>query len=376
MRAASPKSKGRPTAGERFMAEALRLAAKGGRDVSPNPMVGAVLVKGRQIVARGYHRHFGGAHAEVDCLSRYEGALEGTTLYVTLEPCSHFGKTPPCAALLASTPISHVVVAMKDPNPVVAGKGIEQLRDAGKKVDVGVMAKEAARLNRRYMRAIGRGRPYVHVKVAQTLDGKISEAGAKGRWLTGPEARRRVHRMRADYDAILVGANTVAIDNPRLNVRGVKGRDPDVVVLDAALRVSESARVFSFGRGRRVFVCAAAAACRRNRGKVARLARRGVEVLSFPAAKGRIPLKDVLSRLYAEQIGSILVEGGAEIFGQFVAGGFVDEMSLFIAPRLSGANGVTAFARDVNDVSAPPQRVLSFDVSVVGSDLLLHALFD
>ncbi|HSQ76223.1 MAG TPA: bifunctional diaminohydroxyphosphoribosylaminopyrimidine deaminase/5-amino-6-(5-phosphoribosylamino)uracil reductase RibD, partial [Bacteroidota bacterium] len=173
---------------KRFMAEALRLAAKGGRDVSPNPMVGAVLVRSGRIVARGYHRRFGGAHAEVECLSRYAGPLDRTTLYVTLEPCSHFGKTPPCAALLASTPISRIVVAMKDPNPLVAGEGIRQLRRAGKKVELGVLRGRAAKLNRRYIRGIGRKRPYVHVKVAQTLDGKIADGGDGVRWITGTES--------------------------------------------------------------------------------------------------------------------------------------------------------------------------------------------
>ena len=175
---------------KRFMTEALRLAAKGDRGVSPNPMVGAVLVKGSTVLARGYHRVFGGAHAEVDCLSRYRGPLQGTTMYVTLEPCSHYGKTPPCAQLLAYTPISRIVVAMVDPNPLVAGKGIALLRKAGKRVDVGVMADEAADLNRRFIRAVTHHRPYVHLKIAQTLDGKITLGRAKDRWVTGPEARR------------------------------------------------------------------------------------------------------------------------------------------------------------------------------------------
>lgn len=366
---------------EQFMAEALRIAARGGRDVSPNPMVGAVLVKGRRVVARGYHRRFGGAHAEVECLSRYAGPLARTTLYVTLEPCSHFGKTPPCAALLASTPISRIVVAMKDPNPLVAGEGIRQLRRAGKKVDVGVLRDRAEKLNRRYIRAIERNRPYVHVKVAQTLDGKIAEAadgdyrGDRRLWITGVESRRLVHAMRADYDAVLVGAGTVAADDPRLNVRGAKGRDPDVVVLDGRLRIRESARLFRAGRGRRVFVCTTNAACYANKRKVERLGRLGVLVLAFAGRRGKISLTDMLTWLYAEQIGSLLVEGGGDVFGEFVGAGCIDELSLFLAPRFS-RGGMTAFGVGASWEGKSGRVASLLETRMVGGDVLLHAVFD
>ncbi|MBP1657902.1 MAG: bifunctional diaminohydroxyphosphoribosylaminopyrimidine [Bacteroidetes bacterium] len=363
---------------ERFMAEALRLATRGGRAVSPNPLVGAVLVKDGRIVAHGYHRRFGGAHAEVECLSKYAGPLTRTTLYVTLEPCSHFGKTPPCAALLASTPIPRIVVAMKDPNPLVAGEGIRFLRRAGKKVEVGVLHGKAEKLNRRYIRAIKRKRPYVHVKVAQTLDGRISDGSKSGderRWITGAGSRRLVHAMRADYDAVLVGARTVAVDDPRLNVRGIKGRDPDVVVLDGRLRISESARLFRVGRGRRVFVCATNAACRENGRKVERLSRRGVIVLAFPGRKGKISLANLLARLYAEGIGSLLVEGGGEVFGHFAAEECIDELSLFVTPRFS-RGGQFAFGEGSCWVDAAGRMASELEVRQVGRDVLLHAFFD
>jgi diaminohydroxyphosphoribosylaminopyrimidine deaminase/5-amino-6-(5-phosphoribosylamino)uracil reductase len=369
-----PRKKARRSTPEQeFMTEALRLAAKGGRDVSPNPLVGAVLVRRGRIVARGYHRRFGGAHAEIECLSRYRGPLDGTTLYVTLEPCSHYGKTPPCAALLALTPIREIVVAAPDPNPLVAGKGIALLRKAGKKIRVGLLRAEADWLNRRYIRAITTGRPYVHVKIAQTLDGRIAVPGGRKRWITGPQSRRLVHGMRAACDAVLVGATTVHADDPRLNVRGVKGRDPDVIVLDGKLRISETARIFMTGRGRRVFVCTTAAALRQKGRKARRLLANGADVLPFAARHGRIPVEAVLQRLYAEQIGSILVEGGGEVFRDFVEAGCVDELSLFIAPWFAGGDLLT-FGRSLSGVSMPTAS--SVIVLKTGGDVLLHALFD
>jgi diaminohydroxyphosphoribosylaminopyrimidine deaminase/5-amino-6-(5-phosphoribosylamino)uracil reductase len=369
----SPAKSARQSTLERgFMAEALRLAAKGARDVSPNPMVGAVLVRRGRIVARGYHRRFGGAHAEVECLARYKGPLDGTTLYVTLEPCSHYGKTPPCAALLASTPIGEIVVATTDPNPLVLGKGIALLRRAGKKVRVGLLRDDAQRLNRRYHRAIATGRPYVHVKIAQTLDGRIAMPGNGNNRITGPQSRRLVHEMRAACDAVLVGARTVHVDDPRLNVRGVKGEDPDVVVLDGNLRISESSRVFITGKSRRVFLCTTTAAFRQKRRKADRLLARGVRVLAF-AARGEIRIDALLRRLYEEEIGSILVEGGGEVFREFVEAGCVDELSLFIAPRFGGGN-VFTFGQSMNGMSVPTASFV--EVRKSGEDVLLHALID
>jgi diaminohydroxyphosphoribosylaminopyrimidine deaminase/5-amino-6-(5-phosphoribosylamino)uracil reductase len=357
----------------KFMREALRLAEKGGRAVSPNPMVGAVLVRKGAIVSRGYHRYYGGPHAEVECLSKYAGELEGTTLYVTLEPCSHFGKTPPCAALLASSPITRIVVAMKDPNPLVSGRGIAELRRAGKRVDVGLMREEAELLNHRFIRAVTLSRPYVHVKVAQTLDGRIAVPGDRKRWITGKRARRLVHEMRASHDAVLVGAGTVKIDDPRLNVRGVDGTDPDVIVLDGKLSVPESARVFRSIRRRRVIVCSTHEAARRRRRKVGVLRRRGVEVLIFPGRKEKIGLAKVLRRLHQEEIGSVLVEGGGGVFGQFVAEGIIDELSVFVAPRL-GMGGAVAF-KD-NALSTLAKAASTVGVWRVGEDILIHALFE
>jgi len=356
-----------------FMREALRLAEKGGRAVSPNPMVGAVLVRNGRIFARGYHRYFGGPHAEVECLSRYAGRLDDATLYVTLEPCSHYGKTPPCATLLSATPIPRIVVAMEDPNPLVSGSGIALLQRAGKTVEVGLMREEAELLNHRFVRSVALGRPYIHLKVAQTLDGRIFIPGDRRRWITGERARRLVHEMRASHDAVLVGAGTVKIDDPRLNVRVADGADPDVVILDGKLTVRESARVFGVMGGRRVIVCTTVESATKHRAKVDRLVRAGVQVLALPGKKGRVSLERMLTGLVEMEIGSVLVEGGSEVIGQFVGEGIVDELSVFVAPRL-GMGGAVAFKE--NALSTLAKAASTVGVWRVGQDILIHALFE
>ncbi len=280
------------------MREALRLASLGRGYVSPNPMVGAVLVKNGKAVASGYHRYFGGPHAEVECLAAYRGDLQGATLYVTLEPCSVYGKTPACADLLATTGIRRVVVAMRDPNPLVAGRGVARLRKAGIRVEVGLLEDEARELNRHFLVGITKRRPYVHLKIAQSLDGFIAAARPSGRWISGPESRALVHTWRTHYDAVLVGAGTIRADDPRLTVRGVPGRDPDVLILDGRLRVPEDARVLRTASRRRIIICTTQKAIRDNFGKAERLATRGVSLLTSHGRSGRLRIPELMDALY------------------------------------------------------------------------------
>jgi diaminohydroxyphosphoribosylaminopyrimidine deaminase/5-amino-6-(5-phosphoribosylamino)uracil reductase len=350
------------------MQECFRLAAQGEGFVSPNPLVGAVLVKGGRIVARGFHASWGGPHAEVECLSRYRGSFEGTTLYVNLEPCSHFGKTPPCAELLASTPITRIVVAMADPNPLVSGQGIERLRKSGKRVDVGVLESEARALNRHFITGILKRRPYIHVKVAQSLDGMIAASHGTPRWISGVESRRMVHRWRARYDAVLVGAGTVRADNPRLTARIPGGRHPAAVVIDGQLSVRADARLFRNVHGRRVLVCTTRGALDRKARMVIRLEKNGVEFLPFRTAS-RIAIAPMLHELYVRDIGSLLVEGGGDVFAQFLRSGLVDEYSIFIAPIVVG-DGIPAYTPQRS-----PARRAGFDnmtTALVGRDILVH----
>ncbi|MBP1647869.1 MAG: 5-amino-6-(5-phosphoribosylamino)uracil reductase / diaminohydroxyphosphoribosylaminopyrimidine [Bacteroidetes bacterium] len=322
-----------------FMQECLRLARRGKGYVSPNPMVGAVLVQDGRILARGYHRKFGGPHAEVDCLSRFSGDVRRATLYVNLEPCSYHGKTPPCASLIVARGIGRVVAAMKDPNPRVAGRGLRILRRAGVRTAVGMMEAEARSLNRVFARHITARRPYVHVKIAQSRDGSI--AGGRSRWISSLQSRKRVHAMRAEYDAVLVGAGTVRADNPSLTVRLVKGRNPDVVVLDGALSLPAGAKLLAPRNSRRVFLFTTTQALRQRTARANRLRSRGVTIIPLKGESGRFALHEVVSELYQRDVASILVEGGANVFTRFLTDGLVDEVTLFVSSEFFGT-GVTA----------------------------------
>jgi len=354
-----------------YMRECLDLARRGTGRVSPNPRVGALLVRNGKVVARGYHRRFGGPHAEVECLRRYRGPMGGTTLYVNLEPCAHAGKTPPCTDLIVRRGIRAVVVGMPDPNPLVGGRGIRALRGAGLRVTVGVLRDECAALNRDFITHVTRRRPYVHVKVAQTIDGRIGRQDAGFRWITSPPSRALVHRWRAQYDAVLVGARTIREDDPRLSVRYARGRDPHAVVLDGALSINPRARVFRSGKDRIVLVCTTPAAVRRSEARVRRLVKAGATLLVLPGKKGRIALPELLRALYDQGVGSLFVEGGAEVFAQFLAEGLVDELSVFVAPAFAGS-GVPALGS-----SAGPFRVTHLRLEMperIGDDLLIRAL--
>jgi diaminohydroxyphosphoribosylaminopyrimidine deaminase / 5-amino-6-(5-phosphoribosylamino)uracil reductase len=350
-----------------LMRECFRLAQRGKGYVSPNPMVGAVLARGGRILARGYHQVCGGAHAEVECLSRYRGSFDNTTLYINLEPCSHYGKTPPCADLLAATPIPRVVIAMTDPNPLVRGKGIDRLRAAGKAVEVGLFQQEARELNRHFMFGITRQRPYVHVKIAQSLDGMIAGSDRKRRSISGPKAVQLVHQWRAEYDAVLVGAGTVRADDPRLTARVKNGRNPAAIIVDGSLSVSPEAKVFRNLQNRPVFVACSRSALRRRGRVAARLEKQGVLLLPF-GGRSRIALPDLLGILYALDIGSVLVEGGSEVFGEFMVSGLVDELTVFIAPMVIG-DGVPAYAPGKMPVKR--SGFTNLRTGMLGNDIML-----
>jgi len=263
-----------------FMERALALAARGRGMVSPNPMVGAVVVNGGAVVGEGWHRKAGGPHAEVFAFREAGERAKGATLYVTLEPCCHHGKTPPCTDLVIGSGIARVVTAMRDDNPLVCGKGCAQLAAAGIAVEVGLMEKEARRLNESFLTFIRTGRPFVTVKLASTLDGFIADSAGKSAWITGPEARKLVHRWRAWSDAVLVGAGTVLADDPRLTVRDAEGSDPLRVVVDSHLRTPPGAKVVGDGT---VIIAATDEA---DEGKARALEDAGATVWRFEAERG------------------------------------------------------------------------------------------
>ncbi len=329
---------GRPEADLQYMREALALARRGRGRTSPNPMVGAVVVKGSTVVGRGFHARAGGPHAEVIALNEAGEQAQGATLYVTLEPCSHFGRTPPCVGRVIQAGIRRVVVAMEDPNPKVSGGGIRRLRRAGLAVEVGLLEEEARRLNEVFIKHIATGRPFVVLKTALTLDGKIATRTGHSRWVTGAQARAVVHRLRDEHDAILVGVGTVLKDDPRLTVRleDGNGKDPVRVILDSRGRTPSQARVLT-GTSAAPTLIATTKEARLE--EVERLKRAGAEVLILPAHGGRVSWESLLEELAARGCTSLLIEGGAEVNASALAAGVVDKAIFFFSPKIVGGKG-------------------------------------
>ncbi len=324
----------------KFMRRALFLAQSRGRWVSPNPKVGAVLVKAGHIIGEGGHSRFGGPHAEVLALRQAGARAKGATLYVTLEPCSHHGKTPPCADALIKAGIQKVVAAMRDPFPLVRGKGFQKLRRAGITVQTGLLEKEARQMNRSFIFAVTRGRPWVRLKAAMSLDGKIAAVSGRSRWITGSHARQRAHELRVQCDAILVGSGTALTDNPFLTVRfpGFYREDgwPLRVVLDSNLRISPRANLFK-GKAKTVVFTSPGA----PRGREKALVQRGAAVFRVPLRRKVLSLKAVLKVLHSLQVRSLLVEGGGEIHASFLREKLADEVALFVSPKILGGKGPT-----------------------------------
>ncbi len=313
-----------------FMREALKEGRKGLGTTSPNPPVGAVVVQGRRIVGRGYHKKAGTPHAEVLALKAAGKAAYGATLYVTLEPCAHYGRTPPCTEAILAAGIKRVVIGCRDPNPKARG-GADILRSRGLEVETGVLLAECATLCRFFLKGVKTGLPWVLAKAAMSLDGRIATRSGASKWITSEEARRVGHRLRALCDAILVGRGTVEADDPALTCRMVRGRDPVRIILDSYLRLPEEVKVFN-SPGKTIVWTREDA----PRAKEERLAKRGVEVWRLKPAPGGVDLKQGLSKAYEAGLLSILVEGGAAVHGSFFDQGLVDEIAFFYGPLVIG----------------------------------------
>lgn len=317
------------------MDRALRLAERGIGRTSPNPAVGAVLVKDERVVGEGAHLRAGGPHAEAVALDAAGEAAQGATCYVTLEPCAHVGRTPPCADALVRAGVSRVVAAMGDPHREVDGRGLARLQAAGVAVTVGVREHEARALNRAFLCAVTEGRPHVTLKAAMTLDGKIAAADGTSRWITGEAARLEGHRLRFAADAVLVGIGTVLADDPHLTVRHpeLPAKEPFRVVVDSRLRIPGDARVLRAGDPARTIVACVAPA---PAGPAAALRARGARVLELPGDSGRVDLRALLEALRALDVIAVLAEGGGELAGALAEAGLVDRVAFFVAPRLLG----------------------------------------
>lgn len=317
-----------------YMRLALAEAALGRGYTNPNPMVGAVIVRDDKIIARGYHHCCGQGHAEVEAF-RAAGDIDvsGATMYVTLEPCAHYGKTPPCADLIVSKKLARVVVGALDPNPLVAGRGIEKLRKAGIEVKTGVLADESIRLNEIFMKYIVGKEPFVLYKSAMSLDGKIATADGESQWISCENSRREVHELRHAYMAIMVGSETVLADDPMLNCRLVEGKDPIRVVVDSGLRIPLEARLVKTARDIRTIVACTSQA---SEEKKERLTAAGVEVLTVDEKNGHVDLKALTVMLGQMQIDSILLEGGATLAYAAFEAGIIDKVQMYIAPKIIG----------------------------------------
>jgi diaminohydroxyphosphoribosylaminopyrimidine deaminase/5-amino-6-(5-phosphoribosylamino)uracil reductase len=350
-----------------FMARALALAARGLFTTSPNPRVGCVIVRGGEVVGEGFHERAGEAHAEVIALRATGGRAGGATVYVTLEPCSHHGRTPPCVEALVAAQVARVVVAMGDPNPKVAGQGLAALRAAGIEVAAGLLEDEARELNIGFVSRMTRGRPWVRLKVAASLDAKTALAGGASQWITGEEARRDGHRWRARACAVLTGIGTVKDDDPRLTVRDVETpRQPLRVLVDSRLEVPLAARILEGGN---VLVAAAV----EDQGKIAALRDRGAEVVVLPNASGKVELEDLMRELGRRSLNEVHVEAGFKLNGSLVAAGIVDELLVYLAPKMLGETGRGMFNLPGVERLADARRLRLVDVAQVGDDARLIA---
>ncbi len=354
----------------RFMREALNLAKSAEGRTSPDPMVGAVLVKGGRIISMGYHGEVATPHAEAWAIQKAGEATKGSTLYLNLEPCAHYGNNPPCAELIARAGVKEVVAAMRDPNPLVNGKGFRILRRHGVKVRTGLLEDEARQLNEVFIRYITTKRPFVCLKSAITIDGKIATRTGASRWIAGKESRRYGHHLRNVYDAILVGVGTVLIDNPKLTVRLVKKiKNPVRIVLDTYARTPLKAKILNTRRAKTIIVVGPKA----SRRKVEALEKKGAEVLRFSALGGEIDVKALLKKLAKMQITSLLIEGGGEVNASFLQAGLVDKVHFIISPKIFGGREAKT-AVEGKGVRLPDEAIQLENVHTekIGEDILIR----
>ncbi|OLC52397.1 MAG: riboflavin biosynthesis protein RibD [Chloroflexi bacterium 13_1_40CM_4_68_4] len=343
------------------MRRALSLARRGLGRTSPNPTVGSVVVRDDQIVGEGWHQRAGEPHAEIIAIERAGHAARGATLYATLEPCAHVGRTPPCVDAILAAGVSRVVVATRDPDPRVDGRGIAQLQAAGVELTEGVLGEESRALNRPFFKHVRARLPWVTLKLALSLDGRVTAPGR--RYLTGAAARRHVHRMRDHSDAVLVGIGTVLADDPQLTVRDVRGRDPLRIVLDAEARTPSAARVIGNDGRAVVFVREGA-----DGGRTRALRDAGARVVEIPRADGGVDIRAALAWLDAHDVRSVLVEAGPTLAAALLRAAFVDEALFLYAPLVVGDAGLPALGGKLDAIALRESRVfrLGDDVAVQG----------
>jgi diaminohydroxyphosphoribosylaminopyrimidine deaminase/5-amino-6-(5-phosphoribosylamino)uracil reductase len=353
------------------MRMALSLAHRGIGFVSPNPRVGCVIVDygapEPKVASCGFHGRYGSPHAEAEAIKNARASVKGMTVYVTLEPCCHTGHTPPCCDALISAGVARVVMGMTDPDPRVSGGGTAKLKAAGIEVVSGILGEECRRLNRGFIKRVTEGRPWVTIKAAVSIDGNIALGNGESKWITGPEARRKAHSMRAESDVVLVGIGTVTKDDPKLSVRDSEGRSPIKAVVDKDLKIPSDAAVLD-GGNRVIFTSSG------SRGeKISELSKMGVKVIKSQAHGGHIPPGKILGELAAMGANYVLIEGGAGLISSFVAAGYADEAAFFMAPKLMGSGlRITKFQIPSMDLAV---KIKNLRVKAVGADFLLEGEF-
>jgi diaminohydroxyphosphoribosylaminopyrimidine deaminase/5-amino-6-(5-phosphoribosylamino)uracil reductase len=355
---------------EYYMKRALRLAARGAGRVSPNPMVGAVVVKDGSVVGEGFHERFGEKHAEINALERASKAARGSTVYITLEPCTHYGKTPPCVDRLVEARPARVVIGTADPNPLVSGKGVKTLEKQGIETVVGVLEESCRALNEAYFHFMQTARPFVTVKFAQSLDGRVATVTGNSQWVSSAPSLRLAHRERSLHDAILVGVGTVLQDDPELTVRLVRGRNPLRVILDSRLRTPLGAKVLRDQDRAKTLVVTTRLSDREKRDELHRI---GVETLSLPGGRtGGVSLARLLEELGKRGVSSLLVEGGSEVITAFLREKRAQRLLAVIAPKIIGKGVETVGDLGTKQVSKA-LRLRFRKVSRRGDDVVIDA---
>jgi diaminohydroxyphosphoribosylaminopyrimidine deaminase / 5-amino-6-(5-phosphoribosylamino)uracil reductase len=355
---------------EYYMQLALKLARKGKGYVSPNPLVGAVIVKNGRIIGQGYHKQYGGPHAEINAIKNASEDIAGATLYVTLEPCCHTGKTPPCVESIVENKFRKVVVGAIDANPLVSRKGLDYLQNRGIEVKTGILEDECRRLNEVFFHYMETGMPFVTVKYAETFDGRIATANGQSQWISSPASLKFAHKLRARHDAVLVGAQTVIKDDPELTVRHIRGRNPLRVVVDSSLKIPLQAKILQNTSGAKTLIATTKTA---DDPKLQRLADFGVEIIPTDAdSRGKVDLKILFRILAARGISSVLVEGGAQVITSILKNDLASRLVTIIAPKIIG-KGIEAIG-DLDIIDLKYAKKLSFQkIKRIGPDIVIDS---
>ncbi len=352
------------------MQRALELANKAKGRTSPNPMVGAVIVKGYRIISEGYHKKAGTPHAEIVALKKAGNKAKDATMFVTLEPCCHTDKrTPPCTKAIIASGIKKVIIATNDPNPKVSGKGIKELRKAGIETEVGILRSEAKHLNESYNKFIIKKKPFVVLKIAQSLDGKIATAKGESKWITGKTARKHVHQLRNDLDAVLVGIGTVMKDDPSLDCRLRGGRDPYRIIVDSGLRIPLKSKVLGYSDNKTIIATTNKASKR----KISQINTLGAKVLVIKSKAGKVNLKALMKELGKLDITNVMIEGGSSIASSAISSGIVDRVMFFVAPKIiGGTDSISSIGGKSPSLLGNAIKLKNLRAITIGDDILIE----